>query len=531
MPNRLNLPISVPSRHASLGIGIFLLSSLFALTGCLNRSLTGLTIQPVAGSVTVAAGEQVQYHALGTYTESGHSTTTEDISSQVTWASSIPQVATIGASTGLATSVGGGISTITATVHGAYGGLSASSNITVTGAGGGTTGARELLTVTVIPGGQTIAAAGESAQFLAIGTYSSSPTSVNLTASASWQTSDSSVAQVAQGTGIVQANGVGTATITALATGPDGSTVSGSGTVTVQSAQPTRALTGLTLTPGTQTITTTGQTAQLLAVGVYTTSPESVNLTNQVQWQSSDNQVATVSSSGLVTGVGLGSSTISALATAPDNSVVTATAAITVTNASSGRILTSLSVIPALQLVGEVGETAQFLAIGTYSTAPLTADLTNQVTWISSDTDVASINANGLATTAGVGTTSITALIALPDTSVVSASGSMEWPLGQVDTGSPGTPTLTIINVGSGGGTVQGPNSISCTSTAGVTSGTSNCTGTFSLNQTVTLIATPDANSVFDGWSGNCTPVTGTPNECTITLTNNSSVGAIFDPN
>jgi hypothetical protein len=343
-----------------------------------------------------------------------------------------------------------------------------------------------------------------------------------------WETSDSSVAQVSS-TGLVQATGVGTATITALATGPDGSVLSGTGTVTVATAPTVRTLTAVNVSPGSQTITSTGQTAQFIAIGVYTTSPISVDITNQVQWQSSDTQVATVSSSGLVTGVGLGSSTITALATGTDGSVVTATAAVSVTNASSGRILTSLSVIPTTQTVGEVGETAQFLAIGTYSTAPLTEDLTGQVSWVSSDTDVGTINASGLATTVGLGTSTITALISLPDTSVISASGILTWPSGQVDTGSPTTPTLTVINLGAGGGSVQGPNDISCASTLGVTSTTSTCTGTFTLNQTVTLIATPDANSVFDGWSSNCTPVPGNANECTITLTNNSNVGAIFD--
>ncbi|HEX4006345.1 MAG TPA: Ig-like domain-containing protein [Acidobacteriaceae bacterium] len=499
----------------------------------MSKSLTGLIIQPTVGTVIVGTGATEQYHAIGVYTESGHATTTEDITSQVTWSSTVPLVATISATTGLATGVQGGTAVISATAHGGFGPVTATSDITVAGATGGTGGTgtttRSLTLVTVIPNNQTIAAAGETAQYLAIGTYSAAPTSENLTSLVTWQSSDSSVAQVSS-TGLVTGTGIGTATITALATGPDGSVVSGFGTVTVAAAQPTRALTALDVTPGTQDITSTGQTAQLLAIGVYNTSPVTVNMTNQVQWQSSDAQVATVASTGLVTGVGPGSATITALATAPDGSILAATAAIQVSTGSSGRILTSLSVTPTAQTVGEVGETAQFLAIGTYSAAPLTADLTDQVNWISSDTDVATISSSGLATTIGIGTTSITAITTLPDTSVISATGVLTWPPNQVDTGSPTTPTLTVLNLGGGGGTVQGPGNISCTSTAGAASPTSTCTGTFTLNQTVTLIATHDANSVFDGWSSNCTPVTGSPNQCTITLGNNANVAAIFDP-
>lgn len=531
---RKTLPTCAPSRRASLGIGLFLFSSLFSLTGCLSRSLTGIEVQPAAGTVIVAQGGTQQYHAIGLYSESGHQTSTEDITDQVTWSSTVPLVATINASTGLATGVGGGTSVITATIKGTYNILTANSDITVAGSGGtGTGGTRTLSSVTVIPGAQTVAVTGQTAQFLAIGSYSSAPTSENLTGSVTWTTSDASVAQVSSSgatAGLVTGTGVGTATITALATGPDGSVIDGTATVTVSSSQSARDLTALNVSPGSQTITTTGQTAQLIAIGTYSAAPITENLTGSATWQSSDTQVATVTSGGLVTGVGTGSATITALATNPDGSVVTAAASVSVTNTATGRVLTSISIIPLTQTVGRVGETAQFLAIGTYSAPPLTADLTNQVTWLSSDTDVGTINATGLATTIGTGTSSIAALMTLPDTSVISATGTLTWPTGTSDSGSPTTPTLTLLNLGSGGGTVSGPNNLSCVSVAGVTTSSSTCTATFTLNQTVTLIAAPDANSVFDGWASNCTPVPGSPMECTITLTNNSSVGAIFDP-
>src|ERR1700756_2090652 len=98
-------------------------------------------------------------------------------------------------------------------------------------------------------------------------------------------------------------------------------------------------------------------------------------------------------------------------------------------------------------------------------------------------------------------------------------------------------PTPPIYGGGSGIGTVSGPDAINCvytgppTSPAGSQSNPpAGCTGTFTVGTVVTLTATPGTNSVFDGWSNNCTPVAGNPNQCTITVNNNTSVGAIFDP-
>lgn len=58
----------------------------------------------------------------------------------------------------------------------------------------------------------------------------------------------------------------------------------------------------------------------------------------------------------------------------------------------------------------EVGRTVQFTAIGTYSDTS-TKDITADVTWVSSDTEVATINSIGVAVGTGVGTTGITATL------------------------------------------------------------------------------------------------------------------------
>jgi hypothetical protein len=74
--------------------------------------------------------------------------------------------------------------------------------------------------------------------------------------------------------------------------------------------------------------------------------------------------------------------------------------------------------------------------------------------------------------------------------------------------------TLTVNRTGAGVGTVTGP---------GIDCG-SDCTETYLSGTTVTLTATPDAGSVFSGWTGACTG-TGT---CTVTMTEAWQVNAKF---
>lgn len=551
MKKNLSSVPALASPRVSAGLALFALASVLALSGCTSRSLTGITVTPAAGLTTVAPGGTAQFHAIGSYSQGGHANTTQDITADVTWSSSVPGVATINSS-GVATAVTGGTTIITATAPGEFGQLTATSSIVVTspsgsgsGSGSGSSGeevTRVLTGVNIIPGSQTLGVVGQTSQFIAIGSYNVSPTSANLTSSVTWESSDTSVATVSNATataGLVTAVGVGSATITALATSPDGSVLSATSTVSVSSAQTARTLSAVTVTPGAETLTAVGQTAQFDAIGTYTAIPFTQDVTASATWTSSQPSVATVNSSGLVTVTGVGSTTITAYSAG--DGVVSGTATLTVTPVTSGRVLTSLTLIPTTQTVGEVGETAQFLAIGTYSTAPLTADLTNQVTWVSSDVQVATINNAGLATTVGIGTTSIAALATASDGSVVAANGTLQWPSTQNDTGGTTLPTLTIYGAGQGSGTVVGTdagttaNPISCsysgpsTGTPGAQQASAGCTGTFPAGTVVTLTATPAAGTVFDGWSSNCT-VGSSANVCTVTVSGNISVGAIFDP-
>ena len=152
-------------------------------------------------------------------------------SPQLTWISSIPSVATVSTAlssgNGVATGVSLGTSTITAELKNPDGSLvSGSSTVDVTNA----PAPEPLLSLSIIPGTITVGNLLDAGQFLAIGTYSTSPTVRDLTNSVQWLTSAPSVFPVnTNGTGVpsgganagvVTAYGNGSATIIAEATDP-----------------------------------------------------------------------------------------------------------------------------------------------------------------------------------------------------------------------------------------------------------------------------------------------------------------------
>lgn len=307
-------------------------------------------------------------------------------------------------------------------------------------------------------------------------------------------------------------------------------------------------LDSIQISPTTQALTV-GQTVQYTAVGTYGNGkhPTTQNVTTGLTWTSTVPAVATVDPTGIATAVGAGTTTITASATA-FNGPVTSSATLTVTGSGpTARTLTSITILPGTQTVLSIGETSQYIAIGTYSGSPITQDLTNLVTWGSSDVFVAKINSSGLATAISTGSTTITAVYTPPPTSsganpTVSATATFNT------FSSPGTvtlPTLAVYKVGANGSmaTVTAsyflPESnplvtvvaINCSPGASA----SLCTASLPVNVIVTL--TTLTHNGFGGWSSDCM-VTSDPYSCTITTAapnpqtgtiGNVTVGAIFD--
>ena len=89
------------------------------VTGTTVLTVTAAVLQSIAvtpANPSIAKGLTEQFTATGTFSDNS----TEDLTNQVTWASATPATATI-SGTGLATSVGQGTSTITATMSGLTG--------------------------------------------------------------------------------------------------------------------------------------------------------------------------------------------------------------------------------------------------------------------------------------------------------------------------------------------------------------------------------------------------------------------------
>ena len=146
-----------------------------------------------------------------------------------------------------------------------------------------------------------------------------------------------------------------------------------------------------------------GATQQFTATGTYSDgSMQDVTLTST--WSSSDASIATVSSIGLVTGVTVGNSDITASLsgiTSPPVNVVT-----NIPGPKLSSIAVSRSVVSGLL----VGATQQFKATGTISDGTV-EDITSQVTWASSVPTIATISTTGLATGMAPGKTTITATL------------------------------------------------------------------------------------------------------------------------
>ncbi len=543
-------------RRALLSV-LILLPLALALAGC--NSLKAISITPAAGvEVLTAVGQTAQFTATGTGQQGSAPTTTSNISSSVTWSVSNPSVATISA-TGLATAIGAGYTQITAESNG----ITATSDLTVNLANSTTTVASgTVASIAVIPGTQSVSSPTQTTQFLAIGTTSTGATE-NLTGQVTWSSSSPQIATIGANTGLATAVGQGSATITALYNSTTGGTVvAGTATFTVTGGTAEK-YTAVAITPGTQSLTLT-QTSQFIALGTSGSSGLQSDVTNsaQIKWSSSAPSIATVSATGLATGVSTGTSTITAELTNSDGSVVSNTASITVVATTAPEPLLSLTIIPSSITVGNLQDTGQFLAIGTFSSTPTVRDLTNSptLTWISTLPNSFPVNTNtagspgssaGTVTAIGSGSAVIIAEATSSDGTIQTATATFNCPLVLPDP--PNTPgscyagsqaasllaTLTIYNEGlnTTGWLVTAP---SATGTANVIhcgpgskTGGSVCEATYPIGTTVTVTAPAESGVNFGGWSSNCTPTVAVnaagPNSCTVTLTTNDTVGGIFN--
>src|SRR5437762_1844188 len=326
-----------------------------------NVPVASVTVSPATATVTIGTTTQLTAtpkDANGTAL-SGRA---------VTWVTSNAAAATVSAN-GVVTGVATGSATITATSEGQSG----TSAITVTNV--------PVASVTVSPATASLTV-GATTQLTA------TPKDANGTALSgrvvTWGTSNAAAATVSAN-GVVTGVATGSATITATSEGQ-----SGTSAITVTNVP----VASVTVSPATASLTV-GATTQLTA------TPKDANGTalsgRVVTWATSNAAAATVSASGVVTGVAAGSATITATSEGQSG-----TSAITVTNVP----VASVTVSPATASL-TVGATTQLTATPKDSNG--TALGGRVVTWGTSNAAIATVSASGLARGVAAGSATITA--------------------------------------------------------------------------------------------------------------------------
>jgi hypothetical protein len=337
-------------------------------------ALVSIAITPA--TPTIPLGTTQQFAATGRFTDG----TTQDVTQTVQWTSDSGSATFSSTTTGLATGVITGAANVSAT----SGSVDATTKLTVTGA--------VLVSIAVTPANPSIAL-GTTQQYVATGTFTDGTTQ-DLSATATWA-SDAPSTVTINGTGLATSLSTGTTNISATS----GNVVGSTGMIVTSAV-----LVSIAITPPNASIPL-GTTQQFTALGTYSDT-STQDLTQSAHWSSTEADAATISNSvptdGLATTLAAGETNIQVTSGA-----VSSYATLVVTPAK----LTSIAISPQSPSIA-LGTTQQFAATGTY-TDGTTQDVTTIVTWASSSNPVAVISSaagsDGLATSAGLGTTSISA--------------------------------------------------------------------------------------------------------------------------
>lgn len=323
---------------------------------------TALAIEPLDSSV--ALNRTQQFSATATFTDNS----TQDVTSSTTWDSDDQQIVSfsnLSGEEGLAQPQAEGSVTVTAT----YAGFTQTTQLTVNP---NTT----VSSIIVSASNSASFANGTTEQLIAVANYADGSTD-DVTTLATWTSANDAIATVsndAASKGLVTGQGVGQTDITATLEG-----VSGDLPITVTAA----VLQSISVTPVNPSVPAQ-QSQQFTATGRYSDNTEQ-NITANVQWSSSNENVAIVSNQsgnkGLASGNVQGSATITATQGEFSGSSV-----LTVTDA----LLQSIQIQPANVNLAD-GIYVRYSATGLYSDGS-NRDITDDVNWSSSDADWASIS-------------------------------------------------------------------------------------------------------------------------------------------
>jgi uncharacterized protein YjdB len=349
-------------------------------TGTVDVTITPPVLRSLAITPTapmIAAGTSMALTATGTYSDK----TTANLSAMVTWSSSATAVATVDATGSLK-----GLTVGSATITAKLGAISGTTGAMITSA---------LLTeIQVTPTNPSLPL-GTTQQLIAMGVFTDTTTQ-DLTTQVTWASDATGHVTVTTG-GLVTAAGLGTANLTATMNGVTGSTK-----VTAIDA----VLVSIALSPLTPSVAK-GRSVQLKATGTFTDHSTKDLSSSEVTWASSDEAIATVSASGLVTTLTGGNADITATSTLVNT--ISGSTTVMVTNA----VIMSIDVTPVNPSVA-LGHKQQFKAVGTFTDGS-TLDITTDALWETDATTIAQISnaagSKGLATTLALGSTTVSATL------------------------------------------------------------------------------------------------------------------------
>lgn len=243
------------------------------------------------------------------------------------------------------------------------------------GAGGAGGGAAATLSSLSISPAQVLLGVTETQALTATGTYSDGSTR-DLSSTVTWTSSAMAVVTVSPA-GVLTAAMDGTAEITASHEGKTATRM-----VTVSGP----ALTSIAVTPAMVELGI-GSRVQFVATGTFSDGMKR-NVSAEAAWSSSATAVASVSATGQVTAMGMGTTTLEAALRGKKGSVMTTVGAKTVTG---------LTVTPSV-LVVKVGDTKQLVATATYSDGS-TGDVSSTVQWsVEGMSTAATVSSSGLFT-------------------------------------------------------------------------------------------------------------------------------------
>jgi hypothetical protein len=344
--------------------------------------LKSITMTPVNPTITLAVSPQPpatkQFIVIGQYNVGNP----KDITDQMTWISADSKVATLDTK-GVATATGSGRVIITTQIFepATQKTLQATTVLSVV---------PQLTSIVVSPTAAQIAK--ETAQqFTATGSYNDG-TQADITALVAWNSSQPA-ATVSSSPG-TQGRALGVSPGSTKITAALGSLVSSAASLTVTNAN----LVTLAVTPANPTVPL-ANSQQFVATGTFDDGTKQ-DISVTAAWISSSPAIARVTSTGLVTGLGLGNADITASMGAA-NDTTTATV-----DASS---ISKVSVVPVDKIADNTSSQMRAVAIFKDGSS-LDATSTPGITWSSSDASVATIVASsGLASATGPGSATISA--------------------------------------------------------------------------------------------------------------------------